>query len=339
MAGCTFLAWEDPLPTRLPGAPRPSYPTRGPDPFTSSSHGFGCCSTGAPVRFAASCQPVDTCPTSSRIKPAYLIAGGVVVVAAVVLGFVLLGGADTLPIIGGSPRPPTPEFAFEMKKVTPVATSAESKHADLETEANAAADQVREQMDALYIGAFLDTDNWLDDSYDSVWELFDEGAGVEAQSQVDTLTAGSGAGEAFGQILPETGVLKTKVLFNPKGEPYSVVAITRFEAVGTRQGRSGHSDDQPRRVRLPAGGRGMAGRVLQGAPRQRGAGAQPDIGRDADGEPVVNIRRRATVAILALVAWVAGSALGTLGSITPASAQAGLVIGKAHAGYAPSLTG
>jgi polyisoprenyl-teichoic acid--peptidoglycan teichoic acid transferase len=53
----------------------------------------------------------------------------------------------------------------------------------------------------------------------------------------------------------------------------------------------------------------------------------------------VSIRRRATVTILALVAWVAGSALGTLGSITPASAQAGLVIGKAHAGYAPSLTG
>ena len=172
-------------------------------------------------------------PTSSRIKPAYLIVGGVVVVAAVVLGFVLLGGADSLPIIGDSPRPPTPEFAFEMKKVTPVATSSASKHADFEAEANAAADQVREQMDALYIGAFLETDNWLDDSYDSVWDLFDEGASAEAESQVDTLTAGIGAGEAFEQILPGTGVLKTKVLFDPKGEAYSVVAITNFEAVGT----------------------------------------------------------------------------------------------------------
>lgn len=50
-------------------------------------------------------------------------------------------------------------------------------------------------------------------------------------------------------------------------------------------------------------------------------------------------RRRATFAVTALVAWVAGSALGTLGAVTPASAQAGVLIGKAHAGYAPSLSG
>jgi hypothetical protein len=163
----------------------------------------------------------------------YLIVGGVVVVAAVVLGFLLLGGADGIPILGGSPNPPTPEFAFKVTKVTPVATRAESKHQDLETKAHEAADQVVEQMSALYIGAFLDPDNWLDGSYDSVWELFDEGAGAEAQSQVETLTAGAGAGDAFEQILPEAGVLKTKVLFDLKDEAFSVVANTSFEAVGS----------------------------------------------------------------------------------------------------------
>jgi LCP family protein required for cell wall assembly len=50
-------------------------------------------------------------------------------------------------------------------------------------------------------------------------------------------------------------------------------------------------------------------------------------------------RRRAVMCVTALVAWVAGSALGTIGAVAPASAQAGLVIGRAHAGYAPSLTG
>ena len=53
----------------------------------------------------------------------------------------------------------------------------------------------------------------------------------------------------------------------------------------------------------------------------------------------MSVRRRALLGVTVLVAWVAGSALGTLGAVTPASAQAGLVIGKAHAGYAPSLTG
>ncbi len=53
----------------------------------------------------------------------------------------------------------------------------------------------------------------------------------------------------------------------------------------------------------------------------------------------MNVRRRTLIAVAALVAWVAGSALGSLGAVAPASAQAGLVIGKAHAGFAPSLSG
>jgi hypothetical protein len=170
---------------------------------------------------------------SSRIKPAYLIVGGVVVVAAVVLGFVLLGGTDGIPIIGGSPDPPTPDFAFKVTKVTAVATRSESKHQDLETKAKEAAGQVESQMNSLYIGAFLDPGNWLDGSYDGVWELFDEGAIAEARTQVETLTAGTGAGDAFEEILPEPSTLKTKVLFDLKDEAYSVVAIARFEAVGS----------------------------------------------------------------------------------------------------------
>ena len=54
-----------------------------------------------------------------------------------------------------------------------------------------------------------------------------------AQAQVETLTAGTGAGDTFEQILPDAGKLKAKVLFDRKDQPYSVVAITRFEAVGS----------------------------------------------------------------------------------------------------------
>jgi LCP family protein required for cell wall assembly len=51
------------------------------------------------------------------------------------------------------------------------------------------------------------------------------------------------------------------------------------------------------------------------------------------------MRRRATVAMLALVAWTAGSAVGALGSTVQAHASAGIVVGKAHAGYTPTLSG
>ena len=50
------------------------------------------------------------------------------------------------------------------------------------------------------------------------------------------------------------------------------------------------------------------------------------------------MRRRVAVALVGLMAWVAGSALGAVGP-TPAHAAPGIAIGKAHAGYAPSLTG
>ena len=156
-------------------------------------------------------------------------------VAAVVLGFALLGGdaGGIIPIIGGSPKPPTPEFAFDVTKVTPVATHNDVKHAELQAGAETASGEVTTQMDALYMGAFLDPDNWLEGSYDSVWELFESDASTEAQTQIETLTAGVGAGDAFEQILPEKGTLKTKVLFDQEEQAFSVVAITRFEAVGT----------------------------------------------------------------------------------------------------------
>ena len=48
--------------------------------------------------------------------------------------------------------------------------------------------------------------------------------------------------------------------------------------------------------------------------------------------------RRAIFAMLGLCAWVAGSALGAVSPVA-AHASSGIVIGKAHAGYTPSLTG
>ena len=104
-----------------------------------------------------------------------------------------------------------------MTKVTPVATGSESTHKELETKAKEAAGQVTDQMNTLYIGAFLDPGNWLDGSYDSVWELFDKGASTEAQSQVETLTAGTSAGDTFEQILPDDRQAEGQGAVRPQG--------------------------------------------------------------------------------------------------------------------------
>ena len=52
------------------------------------------------------------------------------------------------------------------------------------------------------------------------------------------------------------------------------------------------------------------------------------------------MRRRACFLVVALMAWVVGSSLGALNGIDAARGQSsGVVVGKAHAGFTPSLTG
>ncbi|MDH4111951.1 MAG: LCP family protein [Actinomycetota bacterium] len=52
------------------------------------------------------------------------------------------------------------------------------------------------------------------------------------------------------------------------------------------------------------------------------------------------MRRRAAFVLVALVAWVVGSTLGALnGAVTARAQSSGVVVGKAHAGFTPALTG
>ena len=51
------------------------------------------------------------------------------------------------------------------------------------------------------------------------------------------------------------------------------------------------------------------------------------------------MRRRGALLVCALVAWVAGSSLGAIGTVTAQAQTSGIAVGKAHAGYTPSLTG
>ena len=154
------------------------------------------------------------------------------VVVAVILVFLLKGGGgDKGPF---TPDPQTPAFAFETSKVLVVATTTDAKAETLKTKAKVPGDEVKKIVNALYINAFLDPSNWEAGSYDDVWALFDTGSGTEAQTQVDTLTAGTGAGDTFDTILPTgTSTLNMKVLFDPKDAPYSVVAIVKFKATGS----------------------------------------------------------------------------------------------------------
>ena len=170
--------------------------------------------------------------TPSRIKPPYLIGGGVVIAVGVILALVLMGGGGP----GGGPSatsgPSTPAFAFRITSVAAVPVRAGVKPLQLQGKAKPAAAQVLKTMNAIYIDGFLNPSDWQDASYDSVWATFDQGAAAEAQKQVDTLTAGTGAGAAFERITPKSGTMQTKVLLDSSDKPFSVLATVVFKAVG-----------------------------------------------------------------------------------------------------------
>jgi hypothetical protein len=138
--------------------------------------------------------------------------------------------AGILPGDGGGAE--TPEFAFETTKVLAVPTRPDAQPSTLHETAEPVAAGIAEAMDVLYIEAFLDPDNWQDGSYDDVWTLFEPGAAAEAEASVDTLTAGTGAGEAYDSIQPNVGLLRVKVLLDKQDRPFSALALVKFTAIG-----------------------------------------------------------------------------------------------------------
>jgi hypothetical protein len=175
---------------------------------------------------------------SSR-KPALIVGGIVAVVIAGIAIVLLVGGGSgaggLLPGGDGDDGPVTPEFAFQLDKVLAVPTRANVLPEELKPDAQPAADEVTVLMNTLFLEAFLDVDNWQTGTYDEIWSLFEAAAAAEAQAAAGTLTAGTGAGDAFGAIDPGYASLKAKVLLNHQDEPVSVVAVVTFRATGRGQ--------------------------------------------------------------------------------------------------------
>ena len=163
--------------------------------------------------------------------------GVVVVVALVVVVVLSLSGGDAgLGGIVGEETPPTPEFAFVSDKPKAVTTAADADLKEAQAAATPAAKAVTRQLDDLYTAAFLDPGNWMEGSYDDVLAFFTDGALEEAETEIDVLTAGPEAGQAFEAIAPMPSELKVHVLLNPEGIPNAVEGSVRFFARGTGSG-------------------------------------------------------------------------------------------------------
>jgi hypothetical protein len=172
--------------------------------------------------------------TPSRKKP-LLIVGALVIGALAVVAIFALSGGDAGPLtdLVGDDTPDTPEFAFEASKPKAVETSAKPSHQAAVAAAQAPSTAVTQQLDGLYTAAFLDPGNWMDGEYDDVLEFFSDDARDAAEAQLDVLTAGTEAGEAFESITPRPSTLKVHVLLDPSRVPHAVEGSARFVARGT----------------------------------------------------------------------------------------------------------
>jgi hypothetical protein len=163
---------------------------------------------------------------------------GVFVVALLVAVGLSLSGGEAGPLGGivGSDTPDTPAFAFDPAKPKAVETSAEPNHKAAAKAAEPAAEAVTQRLDDLYTAAFLDPGNWMDGDYETVLELFADGARDEAETELGVLTAGPEAGAAFETIHPLPSTLKVRVLLTADRTPHAVEGTVRFFATGEGTG-------------------------------------------------------------------------------------------------------
>jgi hypothetical protein len=161
--------------------------------------------------------------------------GALVVAALVAAAIFALSGGDATSLGGlvGEDPPEAPEFAWEVSKPKAVETSTKPNHPQAVAAAQAPAKAVTARLDDLYTAAFLEPANWMDGDYGDVLDLFADDSSAAAERQLDVLTAGPAAGDAFDTIRPLPSTLKLQVLFDRAGVAYAVEGSARFIARGS----------------------------------------------------------------------------------------------------------
>lgn len=154
------------------------------------------------------------------------------VIAAAVAVLVLLGGGAWFFFReGGNPftGDDVPEFSFELGKVGgAAATTGETASQE---ELDAAAQDVRETLDAMYVAGFIDPSKWENGRFPEVLEAFSQDAQRRAQRDLSNLTLGDDA-QQVASVAPDVGRLSIRFLVGEGGELDAAVAATSFAAGG-----------------------------------------------------------------------------------------------------------
>lgn len=152
------------------------------------------------------------------------IAIGVAVVAIVAVGAVLLLGGDDGSLLPGGDEGPS-EFSFDLRRVRAVPVG-DRPAAQLQDEADEAAEAVKATMDRLYFSAFVDEGAW--GSYEDAFALFQGPAVDGAREDVDALTLGTAATDEYAGVADPAGTLQVTVLTNERDAAVTAIALVTF---------------------------------------------------------------------------------------------------------------
>lgn len=184
---------------------------------------------------------------SRNVKPAYLVAGGVVALAAIVGILILVTGGKNSPLVPGHSEAPTPFFTFTTEKAAVITTgppttqdpnAAPNKQKATQAGVPAAAN-AKAMLHDYYTQAFLAPDNWMNGSYDNAFTNFSDQAQAQAQHHLQALTAGTAAGDTYSSIKPTKSTLKTRVLLDANYQPYAVACTIVFNADAVKKAGGG----------------------------------------------------------------------------------------------------
>ena len=236
----------------------------------------------------------------------------------------------------GAPRRRRREFLFHQKGANYEATQIDGSKSAQSATAQQVGGAMRTQLDKVFLASYLDRDTWGDTG--AIEEFFTDEAKGHLKDDVGVLTLGENASDTYTYVQPERSTVSAKVLTDNHGNALRALSEVNFVAVAT------HKDGTYSKITVTGAFFFVKdGNTWKIEGYRLNEDREADQGSLADTHPHPHLGglviRRLLAVFLVLSAWLAGTALGSIG-VTPHAAGAPLLeIGRAHADFGPTLDG
>jgi hypothetical protein len=141
--------------------------------------------------------------------------------------FFFLRDGGALPPPLGPDEPEVPQFSFVVQKARafPLARRPRARRHE------ATVEQIHEVLNRLYVGGFVDPNQWEDGRYTTALEQFAGSSARAARRDLGDLTLGNTWAQ-LDLVTPQQGLLRMSVLYDRAANPVLAVVAARFEGVG-----------------------------------------------------------------------------------------------------------